>query len=216
MSVIAEIDLDTDRLACAGAIEAVPEVELDLEREFTTGSETAVVFMWARATAEELDRFEDGLAADGTVSDAKRLGDHGGERLYRMTLTGAAPVVTAPVWVELGAARLAMRYFDGHWRARMRFPDRETLSAFRDFCETENLGFRLHRLCDAEGREEAVGDGLTDCQREALRLAVDRGYFDLPRRTSLADLAADLEISDQAVSERLRRGCARLIRQHVD
>lgn len=216
MSVIAEIDLDPDRLACADALATVPGVEFDLEREFSTGSPTPIVFMWARASPDELDRFEAALDADATVSDVNRLSDRTDERLYRMALTGEAPVTTAPVWVELGAARLAMRYFDGHWRARMRFPDRETLSEFRAFCEEEDLGFRLYRLCEDEGREEHPGDGLTDCQREALRLAADWGYFDLPRRTSLADLAAELDISDQAVSERLRRGCARLIRRHVD
>lgn len=216
MSVIAEIDLEADRLACAGALGEVPGVELDLEREFGTESSPLVVFLWAGASAAELDRFERALGTDPTVTDVERLSGDAEQRLFRMHLTEEVPVLTTPVWVELGAARLAMQYIDGHWRARMRFPDRESLSAFRDFCETEGLGFRLHRLCDAEGREGSVADGLTDCQREALRLAVDQGYFDLPRRTSLAELAAELEISDQAVSERLRRGCARLIRQHVD
>lgn len=216
MSVIAEIGLDTDRLAFADALAAVPGIEFDLEREFATGSRTPVVFMWAHASPEDLDRFERALDDDPTATDIRQLNDHGEQRLYRMRFTGEAPVTTAPVWVDLGAARLAMRYFDGHWRARMRFPDRETLSEFRAFCEDEGLGFRLVRLCEDDGRGGVPGNGLTDCQREALRLAADRGYFDLPRRTSLAELADDLDISDQAVSERLRRGCARLIRQHVD
>lgn len=216
MSVLAEIDLDTDRLACADALTAVPTVEFDLEREFETASPTPVVFMWARADPETLDRFERALDDDATVTDVTQLSDRGEQRLYRMRLTGEAPVTTAPVWVEMGAVRLGMRYLDGHWRTRMRFPDRETLREFRAFCEREDLGFRLYRLCEDDGREGVPGDGLTDCQREALRLAADRGYFDLPRRTSLADLAAELDISDQAVSERLRRGCARLIDQHVD
>jgi len=216
MSVIAEIDLDTDRLAFADALAAVPQIEFDLEREFATGSATPVVFMWARGDPADLDRFERALDDDATATDIRRLNDHGEQRLYRMRLTGEAPAITVPVWIELGAARLAMRYLDGHWRARMRFPDRGSLSEFRDFCEREDLGFRLYRLCEDDGHGEVPGDGLTDCQREALRLAADRGYFDLPRRTSLAELADDLDISDQAVSERLRRGCARLINQHVD
>lgn len=216
MSLIAEVDLDPDRLACADAIAAVPEVALDIEREYATDSPTPVVFMWAEASPDALDRFESALEADPTASDVARLNDHGEQRLYRMRLTGEAPAITASVLFEMGASRLDMRYLDGHWRMRIRFLNRETLREFRAFCIAEDLGFRLFRLCEDDSREGDSGDGLTDRQREALRLAADRGYFDLPRRASLADLATDLDISDQAVSERLRRGCARLIDQHVD
>lgn len=48
-------------------------------------------------------------------------------------------------------------------------------------------------------------DGLTTRQRETLRLAADRCYFEIPRRATLADLADELGVSDQAISERLRR-----------
>jgi predicted DNA binding protein len=43
-------------------------------------------------------------------------------------------------------------------------------------------------------------------------LAVRRGYYDIPRRTSMGELAAELGISDQAVSERLRRAIVALVR----
>jgi predicted DNA binding protein len=52
---------------------------------------------------------------------------------------------------------------------------------------------------------------VTGPQREALVLAVERGYYDIPRRCSTAELAAVLGVSDQAVSERLRRGIATLV-----
>ena len=46
---------------------------------------------------------------------------------------------------------------------------------------------------------------------EALVLAVERGYYDIPRQCTTAQLAAVLGVSDQAVSERLRRGIATLV-----
>jgi len=46
---------------------------------------------------------------------------------------------------------------------------------------------------------------LSEPQREALTLAVRRGYYDIPRGCTTAELADELGISDQAVTERLRR-----------
>ncbi|MEF8776007.1 MAG: helix-turn-helix domain-containing protein [Haloarculaceae archaeon] len=52
-------------------------------------------------------------------------------------------------------------------------------------------------------------DGLTAAQREALLRAVRGGYYSIPRETSTMDLAEELTIFDQAVTERLRRGSRR-------
>lgn len=56
------------------------------------------------------------------------------------------------------------------------------------------------------------GYGVTARQREALLLAVEWGYYAIPRETGTADLAARLGISKQSVTERLRRGTANLVR----
>lgn len=45
----------------------------------------------------------------------------------------------------------------------------------------------------------------------ALASAVRGGYYDIPRRMSTQDLADEFGISDQAVTERFRRGIASLV-----
>ena len=208
MGTIAEFTLAPEKLSFAAALSAAPSVELDVEREYAR-SAMPVVFCWARSG--DLDTFEDGLAADETVTDIGRLSDSDGRRLYRVQLTGTAPVVTYDVWLELGAARLDMRYADGRWHTRMRFPDRSALSAFHDFCNENDLDFRLDRLYDSDPKRGPPRDRLTANQRETLRLAHERGYYEIPRKVTLDDLADELGVSNQAVSERLRRGCARLV-----
>ncbi len=52
--------------------------------------------------------------------------------------------------------------------------------------------------------------GVTQAQRETLMRAVQGGYYSIPRRMSTQDLADDLGISDQAVTERLRRAIVAL------
>jgi predicted DNA binding protein len=145
------------------------------------------------------------------VADIQRLSEADDRRLYRVELTGAAPVVTYDVWIDLGAARLEMRYTKGRWHTRMRFPDRQSLSTFSGFCDDHGLDFRLDRLYDINASHDLPRDGLTSCQRETLQLAHERGYFTVPREATLGDLATDLGVSNQAVSERLRRGCTRLV-----
>lgn len=209
MSAIAEFTLAPEKLSFASALSATPSVELEVEREYGAQSAMPVVFCWARG--KDLDAFETSLADDETVTDVNRLGDSTSRRLYRMRLTRAAPVVTYDIWVEQGAARLEMRYADGRWHARMRFPDRETVGAFRDFCSDHELDFELDSLYDTDPERGPPRDRLTTSQREMLHLAHERGYFEIPRETTLSELADELDISNQAASERLRRGCARLV-----
>jgi predicted DNA binding protein len=53
--------------------------------------------------------------------------------------------------------------------------------------------------------------GLTTAQHEALVVAVKNGYFDVPATSTLDALSETLEITPQAVSERLNRGTKTLV-----
>lgn len=58
---------------------------------------------------------------------------------------------------------------------------------------------------DDQGYDAPLAD-LRDEERRALALAHERGYFEVPRRTTLNELAAALGQSDVETSEQLRRG----------
>ena len=132
-------------------------------------------------------------------------------------MTDETGVVLYPEWVRLGAERLQAYYEDGWWHARARFPDRSAFVAYREFLQSNGVEFRLKHLYDGE-TTTADAATLTPEQRETLRLAYERGYFDIPRGVTTTELAEELGVSDQAVSERLRRGYARLVEAtlHVD
>lgn len=53
---------------------------------------------------------------------------------------------------------------------------------------------------------------LSECQREAMRRAYETGYYEVPREASLERDAEDLQVSHQALSERLRRGHRNLVK----
>jgi predicted DNA binding protein len=105
------------------------------------------------------------------------------------------------------------------WELAIRFRAHDGLAKFREYCEAHSVGFTLlhiYQLHEPKKKREAndPGFGLTARQYEALILAVERGYFAIPRQCSTADLARELGISAQSVTERLRRGVANIVR-HV-
>jgi cytidyltransferase-like protein len=57
----------------------------------------------------------------------------------------------------------------------------------------------------------SVTVGLTNDQEQTLTTAYERGYFAIPRGTTIQELGEALDISDSAVSQRLRRGEESLI-----
>jgi predicted DNA binding protein len=57
---------------------------------------------------------------------------------------------------------------------------------------------------------------LSSVERETLAAAVEGGYFETPRGTSLGELAEEFDVSKSAVSKNLRRGQAKLTERVVD
>lgn len=76
--------------------------------------------------------------------------------------------------------------------------------------EAEGADVTLKQLREYRS-EETVLDSLTNRQQELLELAVDRGYYDVPRATTTKDLADEVGLDDSTVSEHLRRAERNLI-----
>ena len=57
---------------------------------------------------------------------------------------------------------------------------------------------------------------LTDTQLELVRAAIERGYYDTPRRCSLTDLAAESDLAKSTCSETLHRAEGKIIKQFVE
>ena len=212
MSLIAEFRIHSPGLVLADALAAVPEMELDLVQEAGTDPERPYLLVWA--SGDDFVTFEAAMAEDDTVSDVARYSAVDGAVLYRMRITDAAELVMYPIWVEIGAEQLESGYADGWWHSRMRFPDRGALASVESWCADVGIEFDLQQIyTDDPDRPDA--STLTDAQREVLAVAYERGYFEIPRKASVEDIAAELGISGQAVSERLRRGHRALVGRHV-
>ncbi|PSP74723.1 hypothetical protein BRC86_04975 [Halobacteriales archaeon QS_3_64_16] len=94
------------------------------------------------------------------------------------------------------------------WEFRLRFHTDEAVSAFQASQREQEFSIDVRRVAefvDWEAQSSAEALELTSAQHDALRLAVEEGYFAVPRRTNWIDLGDRLEISSQSLSERLRR-----------
>ncbi|USZ68950.1 helix-turn-helix domain-containing protein [Halorussus salilacus] len=211
MTVIADFRLETPVLRAALA--AVPEMDVVLEQQTSRGSKPFALTFWA--SGGDFETFESELADDPTVSGSRLLAELDDERLYQVELDeDGEELMTYHCWADLGAVFLSAERVGDGWRTRIRFPDRESLRRYASYCEEKGLTFDLRQLY-AAGGEAGDSLGLTDRQFETLRTATEMGYFEVPRKAELEDLAAVLGVSRQAVSERLRRATEALVRATI-
>ena len=219
MGLIGEFEITCEALPFVGILREVPDADLEVEMQFNHGRRP---LFFAYLTAGPPAAVERAFEESGFVGGYTLVGRAGETRRYQVTpavgmeerlgdhvedldgLRGLASVeaivdrieVTPTGWVQVGwfADRAAFREFRTFWRA--------------------NGGFSLRRLV-RDGEPEPPGDGLTDPQREALRTAYELGYFEVPRGTSLDEVADELGITSSSASERLRRAQTHLLETTV-
>lgn len=171
-------------------------------------------------TAEAFSQLDAGLTGDVMVRDFACLTDLGAQRLYRIDLSerGADNVPRAAA-IAYDIIILELTMTASGERITARFPSREALSAWYDYIKTQGYSFHLERLYSETPAASLGGTpsrfNMTEAQAEALYRAFEAGYFDVPRKTDLATIAAEMGISTSALSKRLRRGQRHLINNTI-
>jgi predicted DNA binding protein len=105
---------------------------------------------------------------------------------------------------------LAASCEEGSWFVRVLYPTRTCLSRVANRCQAADFQFDIKRIYGLDGGREERFD-LTDKQQTALEAALKSGYYGIPRETNAAQLATELDVSHQALSERLRRAHKSLV-----
>lgn len=210
--VIAEFTIPAEDFAFGEALRTEPAMEITLERIVPTG-DCLMPYIWV--TAGDFEHFEAIVQEDPHVSALELIDGHTDhQHLYRVEWTDEVRSLTYGINSTDGV----ILHASGRevWAYQIRFPNHDKLRTFYDYLRERDIPLTLHRLDDLSERpRHDVGPPLTSEQREALLLAHQRGFFDVPRKTSLVDIATELGISDQACSERIRRGMDRLVGELV-
>lgn len=213
MSVIAEFTFRHPGLPMMDALDGT-DVEFDVEQAVAADPDRPVLFLWA--SGGDFEQFETSVPDDDSVADCDVIDDAGGRRLYRVQVSDDAELPLYPMDDRLEASRLDVTSSENGIDARLRFPDRDSLSEYRPRVEEKGVDVTLRRVYGESDSGFGGEYGLSAKQREALETAAEAGYFEVPRNASLTTIADELGVSTQAASERLRRGVAAFVQTVLD
>lgn len=206
MIVEASADLDVLNATLSGTDDRL----VTLERLHSTRRVPLRSVFWLHGNGSP--SLESSLTNDPTVTDARELSRAREATLYRATHPESLPLVDTHEAAVAADVLLLDAVGDAEgWSMKFWMPDRQCLSTFREDCQRTGLTLQVNSMYNDD--PQPVGDlyGLTERQREILLLAAQSGYFQIPREITLADLAAEIDLSSQAASERLRRGMRTLV-----
>lgn len=207
MSVIAEFSIPTTEFALRETLEQCPDLTFEVDRVVAHDAEHVLPFVWV--SDEEIEELTSILEGDPSVERVELLTEVDDERFYRLEWASEARVIGHMV-IEHDAIVQRATATDGIWTMRVLFSDRSDVSATYEFAQSHGLTLTLEQLYGVDDTRQ-VRFGLTDSQHETLVEGYERGYYDVPREVDQSDLADALDISHQALSERLRRGAKSLI-----
>ena len=209
MAVIAKISVPRDTLRLGRLFDDFPGLTVEFERTVPIEEGGRSLF-WTRESDPE--RIRSTIEAWETTERTNVLSDGNGEGLFEVIWQE-----TREDFVEL-IDDGAFRFLDvigsgGAWQLTTWFSSRDDLVRFNEMLTRAAVPVTLKKVQTVPVSERT---SLSGEQREAVRLAHRRGYFEVPRQCTKQELAAEAGISDTAFSQRLRRGVAACIEEALD
>ena len=212
-ATIAEIEVPADAFAAHDSLTAVDGISFDVERIVAHAADRVMPLVWVAGDGAERAEVETAFAEDSTVDAFELLYGLGDEWLYRMEWVEEITLLTRVLVEEEGTILDAVGT-DSTWHFRIVFPEREALANMQKHCETHGLDSTVSTIYNVE--EERKGRfGLTAEQQNLLEVAYEAGYFDVPRRSNTQDIADELGVNHQSVSEMFRRAHRNLLANTV-
>ncbi|MBV0923945.1 helix-turn-helix domain-containing protein [Halomicroarcula limicola] len=207
MVTIVRGSIPATEFALSHTLERHPDAEFEVERIADSGNGQVMPILWVRS--DDADAIEATLDENPTVSDVTLIGDFDGECLYWMQWVSHVQLVIQMLTNSKATILTAFGSGDS-WQLRVMYPTRELFAETHEFAADHDIPFEIEFIREMEG-EPAGRYGLTVEQHEALVAAARAGYFEVPRETTLEELAESVGVSHQALSERLRRATGALV-----
>jgi len=206
MTVVSEFTVPAEAFALAQTFESVPDLSVEVERLATHSREWIMPFLWV--TNGDIEAVEAALRADPDIDSFTTLSTTDDVGQFNVHWTDDVQDLVDEIIDRHGIVQEA-EAANGRWYLKLKFVDADALREFQRYFDDHGYSFELRRLYEQTGPKEREYD-LTAEQREVLVTALRLGYFDVPRDGQIADLAAELGISTNAVSQRLRRATRNL------
>ncbi|KAB1197005.1 MULTISPECIES: helix-turn-helix domain-containing protein [Haloferax] len=200
MCLIAEVLVPLSALPPGQSVERY-DVQLELEQLVPVSADERS-YLWVRGP--DATSFQEAIESALGTDAVQLVGTVPNGALYGSDWDFGQSLLLAGL-SEYDAVLLECVTIVDFWRLRLRVPSHSALSGLKRYWANNGIDSEFDRISALDSVEAPVSESLTDSQREALLLALERGYFDEHRRTSLDELGSELDISRQAVAARLRR-----------
>jgi predicted DNA binding protein len=206
MTVIADITIPSEEFELGRVFDEHPDITIDLERIVPLGDAIIPLFWVTNGDAEAI---ESTLLNSPHTEIARNLTDAGERVLYEVRWDLEINGIIQPL-IDTNARVLEASGNAEEWEFRLRFLAQDDLNEFNRTVTNKGIPVTLRHLYNPVPPEEQ--SQMSDNQHEVITEAYRHGYFDVPRGVTATDLADSFEVSDSAVSQRLRRGLSTLVR----
>lgn len=206
MAVIVDLALPSEQFELGRILGMAGETSVILETMVPIGERT-VPFFRVHGEGHE---FEESVRSHTAVNDVDVISSHDGEVLYALDWDVSDDNFFEGL-IESDANLLKARGGAETWSFELRFPSHAGLSAFQSHCTEHEIPITVERIYNPTNPGTGPWWGLSSTQRLTLIRAVESGYFSIPRQNSTQELADEFGVTDQAVTERLRRGIRTLV-----
>lgn len=184
----------------------------------STGDAGSVTAVSRASTTDATGRVAEEFTVEEGEPDCEELSEvasYGSETVYRFHRSQERPCVCERV-ETFGYPVSDVRAADGALHVTFHAPDPETVREVVTELRERFSGVRLRKLTRADGAngtDLAFVDRsrLTDRQREVLRAAYERGYFEHPKGANAGEVAAALDISPSTFREHLAAAQRKLL-----
>jgi predicted DNA binding protein len=211
MAVIAHIRVSAHDFELGRILDVAGGSSVSLESLVPLGEKAVPFFSVHGGTT---DAFEADVRANSAVESVRVVSSHDDRVLYALDWDISEDAFFRGLF-EHRAHLLSATGGPDTWEFELRFDAHEGLTGFREYCSESAISVEVGRIYNPTRPESGPFYGLTQPQRETLVRAVEGGYYSIPRRISTQDLAEEFDISDQAVTERLRRAIVTLVENSV-
>lgn len=208
MGTMVEAQLPADQFALSETLSKFPTTEFEILRVVADGSDRPIPFVWM--AGEDIPAVLDALEDDPSVQNVEVMAELEDECMLWMEWVAHIHVILY-ILIEEDATIIGAVGKENTWRLKIFFPKHESVSTTYDFCEEQGIDLEFERIYQLTDSLRRVEYGLSENQYEALRRAYEKDYYSIPREVNLQELAEELGVSHQALSECLRRGHQTLI-----
>jgi predicted DNA binding protein len=208
MATVVDMTIPTDQFALSETFDVVPDVTFETVRVAAHSPQSVMPFI--RASSSEINELNGPLNHDTTTRRVVRLSRDDECMLYRITW-GSKVRTAIEKFVQADGSLLGAYGGADRWKLRLLFPDQASVSETYNNWRDHSIDPSIQRVSGVSDVADSNGINLSSCQHETLIEAFETDYYDIPRGITLDGLADKLDVSHQALSERLRRGHRNLI-----